>query len=50
VALSYLKDETDVLIHLQMAGGTLAVIPVLIVFIIFQKQIIQGVALSGLKG
>lgn len=50
VALSYLKDETDFLVHLQMAGGTLAVVPVLIVFIIFQKQIIQGVALSGLKG
>ena len=50
VALSYLKDETDWMVELQMAGGTLAVVPVLIVFIIFQKQIIQGVALSGLKG
>jgi multiple sugar transport system permease protein len=33
-----------------MAGASLAVIPVIIVFLIFQKQIIGGVALTGLKG
>jgi len=33
-----------------MAGGVLASIPVLIVFIIAQRYIIQGVARSGLKG
>jgi multiple sugar transport system permease protein len=33
-----------------MAGGMLASIPVLIVFIIAQRYIIQGVARSGLKG
>lgn len=34
---------------LIMAASSLAVIPVLIVFIIFQKQIINGIVLSGLK-
>jgi multiple sugar transport system permease protein len=33
-----------------MAGGIIASIPVLIVFIIAQRYIIQGVARSGLKG
>jgi hypothetical protein len=32
-----------------MAGGVIASIPVLIVFIIAQRYIIQGVARSGLK-
>ncbi len=35
---------------LQMAGSALAVIPVIIVFILLQKYIVQGVALSGIKG
>jgi len=33
-----------------MAGAVIASCPVLLVFLIFQKQFIQGVALSGLKG
>ena len=36
--------------ELQMAGATLAVIPVVIAFVIFQKSIVQTVAMSGLKG
>lgn len=35
---------------IQMAGAVIASCPVLLVFLIFQKQFIQGVALSGLKG
>jgi multiple sugar transport system permease protein len=33
-----------------MAYATLMVIPVLVVFIVFQRQFVQGVATSGLKG
>ena len=32
-----------------MAGATITVFPILIVFFFFQKQIIQGMALTGLK-
>lgn len=32
-----------------MAGSVIAVVPVLIVYIIFQRQIIQGIATTGLK-
>lgn len=35
---------------LIMAASSLAVIPVLIVFAIFQKQIIDGIVLTGMKG
>ncbi|OLV19456.1 carbohydrate ABC transporter permease [Deinococcus marmoris] len=35
---------------LIMAASSLAVIPVLIVFAIFQKQIIEGIVLTGMKG
>ncbi|MCY3581967.1 MAG: carbohydrate ABC transporter permease, partial [Chloroflexi bacterium] len=34
----------------QMAASTLMVLPVLIVFFLFQKQFIQGANISGLKG
>ncbi|MEQ2466576.1 carbohydrate ABC transporter permease [Niallia hominis] len=35
---------------LIMAGSVVSLLPVLIVFLIFQKQIIESVALSGVKG
>ncbi len=36
--------------HLQMAASVMMVMPVLIVFFLFQKQFIQGANLSGMKG
>lgn len=33
-----------------MGMSTLAVIPMIIVFLIFQKQIVEGIALTGVKG
>ncbi len=35
---------------LIMAASTIALLPVLIVFIVFQRQIIESVAISGIKG
>jgi multiple sugar transport system permease protein len=35
---------------LMMAGTTIAVVPVLIVYIMAQKQIIEGIAMTGSKG
>lgn len=35
---------------LPMTASTIATIPALIVFIIFQKQIVQGIAMTGIKG
>ena len=36
--------------ELIMAGATIATLPTLVVFIIFQRYIIRGVVLAGLKG
>ena len=35
---------------MQMAGAVLAVLPLVVMFFIFQKQFIEGVAQSGIKG
>ena len=34
----------------QMAGAVLSILPIVILFIIFQKQFIEGVASTGVKG
>ncbi|HHT72406.1 MAG TPA: carbohydrate ABC transporter permease [Firmicutes bacterium] len=35
---------------IQMAGAVIASLPVFVVFLMFQRQFIQGIALTGLKG
>lgn len=35
--------------HLVMAGATCALLPVIVVFLIFQRQFVAGIALSGIK-
>ena len=36
--------------NVQLAATTLTVVPVLIVFIVAQRQFVQGLAHTGLKG
>lgn len=50
VGISFFSTEVTTAWHLIMTAATGTVIPVVIVFLIFQKHIIQGVQLSGLKG
>jgi len=47
--LNQFKDQYTTQWTLVMAGSLIAVLPVLIVYIIGQRQIIQGIALTGLK-
>lgn len=49
VGLSYFSYENFNQYELVMAGATMAVVPVLIIFAIFQKQIIRGITLTGIK-
>ncbi|PWU66609.1 MULTISPECIES: carbohydrate ABC transporter permease [Gracilibacillus] len=49
VGLALLKDQNVTNYGLQMAGSTFMVIPVLIIFVIFQKYIIEGFNVSGIK-
>ncbi len=50
LGLAFFSGEAGVQWDMIMTGASIATVPVLIVFIIFQKHIIKGVALAGLKG
>jgi len=49
VALSRLLSSFQVEYGIVMAGATMAALPLIIVFFVMQRQIIQGVALTGMK-
>lgn len=49
VGLALLNQQLAVDPALQMAAASLMVLPVLLVFVIFQRYVVQGFALSGLK-
>lgn len=49
VGLALLNQQVSTNPSLQMAGAALMVVPILLVFIIFQRHIVQGFTLSGLK-
>lgn len=50
VGLNTLKDTFFNRLNLTMAGVVVITIPVLILFLILQKQFIQGIASDGIKG
>jgi len=49
-ALSTLQGQHTNDYPAQMAGAVLAVIPMVVLFFVFQKQFIEGVAHTGVKG
>lgn len=50
VGLSYFSSENLMRWELIMTGATISTLPLIVVFLIFQRQIIRGIMLSGLKG
>ena len=50
LALFTLQGDYGTYFHHVLAGATLAVIPVMIVYAVLQEHIIRGVTLTGLKG
>lgn len=50
VGLSGFGDEADVQWELIMTGAAISTIPTLVVFLVFQRFIIRGVVMAGLKG
>lgn len=50
VGITNFKSQYSSNFALQMAGSTLALIPILTIYIVMQKQFIEGIALSGVKG
>ena len=49
VGLSLLNKQLSINPPLQMAGASLMVIPIVFVFVLLQKHIVQGFTMSGLK-
>jgi multiple sugar transport system permease protein len=49
VGLSLLNKQLAINPPLQMAGASLLVIPIVVVFVLLQRHIVQGFTLSGLK-
>ncbi len=43
-------DEAGAQTHLRMAGSVITLLPVLLLYFVVQKQFIEGIAHSGLKG
>lgn len=49
LALNYFNTAHSTRYDLVMAAATMAVVPVLIVFLIFQRQIVKALVLAGMK-
>lgn len=49
VGLQLLKGQNSADFALQMAGASVMVIPVMVIFTIFQKHIMEGITISGMK-
>ncbi len=50
VGLSKFIEESAAEVHLMMAGATITIIPILILYFFTQKQFTEGIATTGLKG
>jgi len=49
VGVALLNQQIATNPALQMAGAAVMVVPILVVFVVFQRYVVQGFALSGLK-
>ena len=50
LALFALNGDYNTIYSLILAGATLTIIPVVIIYAVLQEHIIRGVTLTGLKG
>ena len=50
VGIAQFSSEMNTQWDLIMTGASIATLPVMIVFLIFQRQIIEGIQLTGVKG
>jgi multiple sugar transport system permease protein len=50
LGLSNLHGQYTTQWNVVLAGATISVVPILVVYLVAQKHIVRGVALSGLKG
>lgn len=50
VGLRWFNNQYGTRFHLMMAGAVIAMLPIIVVFFVAQKQFVQGIALTGMKG
>ena len=50
LGIATLQSETTVDTGLLMAGAALASVPIIIVFLVFQKYFTQGITMGAVKG
>ena len=50
VGLMFFDTERGQATHLLMAAVTMSVVPLIIIFVLLQKQLIRGIQLGGVKG
>ncbi len=50
IGLQSFAEQYGSNVHWQMAGAAVAIVPLLIVFAILQKQFVEGIAMTGIKG
>ncbi|MCZ7597284.1 MAG: hypothetical protein M5U09_05330 [Gammaproteobacteria bacterium] len=50
IGLRFFVEESGSQLHLMMAGAVMAVVPILLLFFMAQKQFIEGIAMTGSKG
>ena len=50
IGLLHFRDAVSSRVELQMAGATIVLLPMLIFYLVFRKQIIEGVSRGGIKG
>lgn len=50
IGLRFFVEESGSQLNLMMAGAVLAVVPILLLFFMAQKQFIEGIAMTGSKG
>ena len=50
IGLLHFRDAVSSQVNLQMAGATVVILPMLVFYLVFRKQIIEGVSRGGIKG
>jgi multiple sugar transport system permease protein len=50
VGLAFFTSEHDVAYNLLMAAATLIVLPIIVMFVLFQRFFIEGITVGGVKG
>ena len=49
IGLQFFRSVHDVQFHLLMGASSLVVLPIVVIFLAFQRQFVQGVTMGSIK-